>query len=148
MVQSNATTMDDYLKELPEERREMMNEIRNVILENLPEGYEERMNWGMISYEIPLETYPDTYNKQPLSYVAVASQKRHMAIYLMGCYMDQKQTKLLHDAFSDLGVKPNMGKSCVRFTKLEKIPLDTIGKLVGMMSVEDYIKRYESSRKR
>jgi uncharacterized protein YdhG (YjbR/CyaY superfamily) len=148
MVQSNATTMDDYLKKLPEERREMMIEIRKVILENLPEGYEERMNWGMISYEIPLETYPDTYNKQPLSYVAVASQKRHMAIYLMGCYMDQEQTKLLHDAFDVMGVKPNMGKSCVRFTKLEKIPLETIGKLVGMMSVDDYIKRYESSRKK
>ena len=148
MVESKETKLDNYLNELPEDRREMMIEIRKVILENLPEGYEERMNWGMISYEIPLETYPDTYNKQPLSYVAVASQKRHMAIYLMGCYMDQEQTKLLHDAFDVMGVKPNMGKSCVRFTKLEKIPLETIGKLVGMMSVDDYIKRYESSRKR
>lgn len=148
MVESKETKLDNYLNELPEDRREMMIEIRKVILENLPEGYEERMNWGMISYEIPLKTYPDTYNKQPLSYVAVASQKRHMAIYLMGCYMDQEQTKLLHDAFDVMGVKPNMGKSCVRFTKLEKIPLETIGKLVGMMSVDDYIKRYESSRKR
>ncbi len=148
MVESKETKLDNYLNELPEDRREMMIEIRKVILENLPEGYEERMNWGMISYEIPLETYADTYNKQPLSYVAVASQKRHMAIYLMGCYMDQEQTKLLHDAFDVMGVKPNMGKSCVRFTKLEKIPLETIGKLVGMMSVDDYIKRYESSRKR
>ena len=148
MVESKETKLDNYLNELPEDRRDMMIEIRNVILDNLPKGYEERMNWGMISYEIPLETYPDTYNKQPLSYVAVASQKRHMAIYLMGCYMDQEQTKLLHDAFDVMGVKPNMGKSCVRFTKLEKIPLETIGKLVGMMSVDDYIKRYESSRKR
>lgn len=148
MVQSNAATIDDYLKELPEDRRDMMIEIRDVILKNLPKGYEEKMNWGMISYEIPLKTYPDTYNKQPLSYVAVASQKRHMAIYLMGCYMDQEQTKMLLDAFSDMGVKPNMGKSCVRFTKLEKIPLETIGKLVGLMSVDDYIKRYEASRKK
>ena len=148
MVESKETKLDNYLNELPEDRREMMIEIRKVILENLPEGYEERMKWGMISYEIPLETYPDTYNNQPLSYLAVASQKRHMAIYLMGCYMDQEQTKLLHDAFDIMGVKPNMGKSCVRFTKLEKIPLETIGKLVGMMTVDDYIKRYEFSRKK
>lgn len=148
MVQSKAITIEDYLNELPDDRREIVSKVRSVILKNLPDGYVERMNWGMISYEIPLETYPVTYNKQPLSYVSIASQKRHMAIYLMGCYMDQDQTKLLLDAFDEMGVKPNMGKSCVRFTKLEKIPLDTIGDLVSMMSVEDYIKRYESSREK
>ena len=95
-MQSKATTIEDYLNELPEDRREAISTIRDKILENLPGGYVESMNWGMISYEIPLETYPDTYNKQPLGIAALASQKNHMAIYMMGCYMvPEQQEKLL-----------------------------------------------------
>ncbi len=148
MVQSKATTIEDYLNELPEDRREAISTIRDKILENLPGGYVESMNWGMISYEIPLETYPDTYNKQPLGIAALASQKNHMAIYMMGCYMVPEQQEKLLKAYKEMGVKPNMGKSCIRFTKLEKIPLDTIVGLIRDFPVDEYIKHYESVKKK
>ena len=148
MVQSKAQTVNEYLNELPDDRSRIISTIRDVILNNLPAGYQETMTWGMISYEIPLETSPDTYNGQPLFYVALASQKRHMAIYMHGVYTSEKQQKILKDAFEDMGIKPNMGKSCIRFTKLEKIPLETIGELISMISVDDYIARYESMRKK
>lgn len=147
-MQSKAKTVMQYLEELPPNRREAISALRNLILENLPRGYEETMNWGCISYEIPLETYPDTYNGQPLFYVALASQKRHMAVYMHGVYSDPKQLKILKDAFKDMNVKPNMGKSCIRFKKLEKLPLETIGKLIAETSVEDYIKHYKDVRKK
>ena len=148
MVQSKAKTVEDYLNELPDDRQAAIAALREIILDNIPGGYVETMNWGMISYEIPLETYPDTYNGKPLSYVALASQKQHMAVYMHGVYADPKQLKILTDAFTDMGVKPNMGKSCIRFTKLEKIPLVTIGNLIAMTSVEDYITHYEKVKKK
>ena len=86
MVSSKASTVDQYLAELPPERREIVSTVRSVILANLPQGYAESMNWGMISYEIPLEDYPDTYNGQPLGYLALAAQKRHYSLYMLGVY--------------------------------------------------------------
>ncbi len=148
MFQSKATTIEDYLNELPEDRREGISTIRDKILENLPRGYVESMNWGMISYEIPLETYPDTYNKQPLGIAALASQKNHMAIYMLGCYMVPEQQEKLLKSYKEMGVKPNMGKSCIRFAKLEKIPLDTIVSLIHDFPVDEYIKHYESVKKK
>jgi hypothetical protein len=147
-MQSEATSIQKYLKELPENRQLAIATIRDLVLKNLPDGYVETMNWGMISYEIPLETYPDTYNGKPLFYVAIASQKNNMAIYMHSVYVSEKQTNILLEAFKKMNVKPNMGKSCIRFTKLEKIPLDTIGKLVAMTSVNDYIKQYEKVKKK
>tara|TARA_B100000315_G_scaffold259111_1_gene313687 strand:+ start:2260 stop:2532 length:273 start_codon:yes stop_codon:yes gene_type:complete len=88
MVQSKAHTVEEYMSELPEDRRQIISEVRKLILENIPEGYVETMNWGMISYEIPLEHYPETYNKQPLGLAALASQKNHMALYMMCVYMN------------------------------------------------------------
>jgi uncharacterized protein YdhG (YjbR/CyaY superfamily) len=85
-MQSKSTTIEDYLSNLPDDRAEQITRVRQTILENLPEGYEETMNWGMISYQVPLSVYPDTYNKQPLLYAALASQKNHMAVYLSGIY--------------------------------------------------------------
>ncbi len=147
MVQSKAQTAQAYLEELPEDRREIVSTIRDQILKNLPDGYVESMNWGMLCYEIPLETYSDTYNKQPLGIASIASQKNHISIYMMGCYMVPDQYKILEKAFADMGVKPNMGKSCIRFTKLEKIPLDTIVELIRDFPVDEYIKYYESVKK-
>jgi hypothetical protein len=148
MVQIKTKTVEDYLNELPDDRQAAIAALREIILDNIPGGYVETINWGAISYEIPLETYPDTYNGKPLSYVALASQKQHMAVYMHGVYADPKQLKILTDAFKDMRVKLNMGKSCIRFTKLEKIPLDTIGNLIAMTSVEDYIKHYEKVKKK
>ena len=88
MAKSNAATVQEYLDELPEDRRAVVAAVRDVVLRHLPKGYGENMNWGMISYEIPLERYPDTYNGQPLSYMALAAQKNHYALYLMCFYGD------------------------------------------------------------
>ena len=147
-MQSKASTVKQYLKELPDNRRETISTIRDRILKILPTGYVETMNWGMISYEIPLKTYPDTYNKQPLPIASLASQKNHMAIYMLGCYMVPNQQEKLLNAYKEMGVKHNMGKSCIRFTKLEKIPLDTIIEIIRDFPVDEYIKHYEAVKKK
>ncbi len=146
-MQSAARNVEAYLNDLPLEKREAIGKVRNVILTHLPDGSVEVMNWGMITYEIPLAIFPNTYNKQPLMYAALASQKHYMSIYICGVYSDKNQLKKLKKAFSNIGVKPNMGKSCIRFTKLEKIPLETIGELIAEYSVEEYIKHYNRCRK-
>ncbi|MBC8345406.1 MAG: DUF1801 domain-containing protein [Candidatus Marinimicrobia bacterium] len=146
-MQSNAKTVQEYLKEIPEKRQDALSTVRDVILNNLPTGYVEVMNWGMITYEIPLKTFPGTYNKQPLMYAALASQKNHMAIYMSCVYSDENQLMKLQNAFAKMGIKPNMGKSCIRFKDVSKIPLTTIGELIGAYSVEDYIQNYNRCRK-
>ncbi|MCA9381653.1 DUF1801 domain-containing protein [Candidatus Dojkabacteria bacterium] len=147
-MKSNASTPEGYIDSLPEDRRNAIKEVRKVILKNLPKGYEEAMNWGMITYQIPLATYPITYNKQPLMYAALGSQKNYMAVYLMGLYANSKEEKWFEEEYIKTGKKLNKGKSCVKFTKLENLPLDLIGKAVAKTSVEEYIKIYEESRKR
>lgn len=148
MASSKATTVDDYLKELPEERSAVISRVREVILENLPEGYRETMNWGMIAYEVPLETYPDTYNKQPLMYMALAAQKNHYAVYSSGVYMDPLGEAWLQAEFEKAGKKLDMGKSCIRFRKLENLPLGVIGKVAAGQPVEEFIRAYEEGRKK
>ena len=146
MISSSITTPADYLASLPEDRREIISAVRDLILQNLPEGYQETINWGMLSYEIPLETYPDTYNKNPLSNVGLAAQKNYNSLYLMAIYQNPADYQELVDAFAEMGIKPNLGKSCVRFTKLDQLPLDTIARLIAKTSVADYIHIYETSQ--
>lgn len=146
MVQSKATTVKQYLDELPDDRRKAIAEIRKVICKNLPRGYDEVMRWGMICYEIPLKRYPDTYNKQPLMYAALASQKNHLAIYLTHVYQCPKTSAWLKDAFAKAGKKLDMGKSCIRFKKLDDLPLEVIGEAVGRQSVDQFIAFYEKAR--
>ena len=148
MVSSSATSVEEYLNELPEDRRQVISAVREVILRNLPEGYQEAMNWGMISYEIPLERYPETYNSQPLSYLALAAQKRHYALYLMCVYGNEKQENWLRNEFQRAGKRLDMGKSCVRFRKLEDLPLAAIGQVVASLSPTEFIARYEASRRK
>jgi hypothetical protein len=105
------------------------------------------MRWGMISYEIPLERYPDTYNGQPLLYAALAAQKHYYALYLMCVYQDPKLERLLRDGFARAGTKLDMGKSCVRFRKIEDLPLDTVGRIVAGTPPDQFIARYERVRK-
>ena len=145
-MRSEAESVTEYVAELPKDRREAIKEVRGTILANLPEGYEETMNWGMISYEVPLETYPDTYNGKPLMYVGLASQKRHMAVYLSGVYSDEKRREAFLEDYRASGKKLDMGKSCVRFTKLENLPVELIGKAVAELSVERFIAQYEAGR--
>ncbi|MDQ3698390.1 MAG: DUF1801 domain-containing protein [Gemmatimonadota bacterium] len=147
MVSNPATTVKDYLAALPPERRAVVSAVRDVVRRNLPAGYQETMNWGMISYEIPLERYPTTYNKQPLAYAALAAQKNYYALYLMGAYADPVQDRLLKEEFKRAGKKLDMGKSCLRFRKLEDIPLDVIGRIIASTPPDEMIARYEESRR-
>ncbi|MEJ2481832.1 MAG: DUF1801 domain-containing protein, partial [Gemmatimonadota bacterium] len=132
-MRSEAKTVEEYLAELPEDRREAISTVRNVILEHLPEGYEESMNWGMIAYEVPLSVYPDTYNGQPLSYAALASQKNHMAVYLSGIYTDEEARTKFERDYRTTGKRFDVGKSCVRFRKLEDLPLPVIAEAIAYL---------------
>lgn len=148
MARSEANTVLGYLNELPEDRRMVMSAVRDMIVKHLPKGYVESMGYGMICYSIPLERYPDTYNKQPAGYVALAAQKNYYALYLMGVYGDAKKEKQLADAFAKLGKKMDMGKSCLRFRKLEDLPLGAIGKVIASMPPEELIGKMERAKKR
>ena len=148
MVASGAQTVAEYLDELPPDRREVVSAVREVILSNLPEGYREDMSWGMIGYEVPLETYPTTYNGRPLGYVALAAQKNNYALYLNSVYMDPDREQALRDAFARKGSRLDMGKSCLRFRKLDDLPLDVIGEIVAATPVSELIATYEKSRQK
>jgi uncharacterized protein YdhG (YjbR/CyaY superfamily) len=145
-MRSRATTVGQYLAELPADRRIALEAVRAVVLENLPDGYEEVMNWGMITYEVPLETYPDTYNRQPLMFAALASQKNHMSVYLTGIYLSDEAREEFEAAYRATGKRFDVGKSCVRFQTLEDLPLELIGKTVRSVPVDRLIARFEESR--
>ena len=145
-MRSDAETVDAYLAELPAERREAVEAVRRVILENLPDGFVEGMQYGMIGYYVPLERYPETYNGQPLGVAALASQKRYLALYLMGIYADG-DAAWFRERWTAAGKKLDMGKSCVRFRRLEDVPLDVVGEAIARTSVEDFIALYERSRR-
>ena len=145
-MRSDASTVEEYLGELPDERRADLLAVRQVILENLPRGYEEVMNWGMITYQVPLETYPDTYNKQPLMYAALAAQKNHMSVYLMGIYMDETVSETFEAAYRATGKRYDVGKSCVRFKKLEDLPLELIGESIASLQVDAFVEQVKAVR--
>ena len=147
MGERAAATVAEYLAELPKERRSALEAVRRVIRRNLPAGYRETESWGAIAYEVPLKRYPNTYNKKPLAYVCLASQKNYCALYLMGVYQVPAQAAKLKAAFAAAGKKADMGKSCIRFRAASDLPLDAIGKLVAGTSVDTFIARYEASRR-
>ncbi|MBB5808749.1 uncharacterized protein YdhG (YjbR/CyaY superfamily) [Saccharothrix ecbatanensis] len=144
MVQSKAETVEEYLAELPEERRATVSAVRDVILANLPEGYDEGIQWGMITYSVPLEVSGKTYNGQPLAYVSLASQKNYLSLYLMGVYGEREQEFRVE--FEATGRKLDMGKSCVRFKRADDLPLDLIGREVARHSVADYVAKVQAAR--
>jgi len=148
MVKSKATTVEEYISELPDERTSDIKAVRNLIIENLPKGYVETMQYGMITYVIPIDRYPNTYNGLPLGYISLASQKNYMALYLMNVYSNKEIESNFKDRYIASGKKLDMGKSCVRFKKLEDLPLDLIGETIAMTSVDDFISVYEESRNR
>lgn len=148
MAKSAAATVDQYLAELPAERREIVAAVREMILRHLPVGYQETINWGMISYEIPLAQYPTTYNGQPLGYLALAAQKNYYALYLLRVNGDAELEARLKEAFSRAGKKLDMGKACLRFRKLTDVPWDAIGEIVASTSPAQYIAHYEAARQR
>jgi hypothetical protein len=147
MSGSEARTVEEYLVELPEERRRIIKELRGVILENLPPGYEETMNWGMITYQVPLERYPDTYNGRPLMYAALAAQKNGYSLYLTAVYQREELKQRLLQAYEQTGLKPDLGKSCIRFRRVDQLPLEEIGRLVAEKTVDEFIADYEAARR-
>ena len=149
-MQSNAKTVQEYIAELPPNRAEAIRTVRELILENLPEGYEEVMNWGMITYQVPLSVYPDTYNKKPLMFAALASQKNHMAVYLSSIYTDEKKRQRFEEEYRSTGKRFDVGKSCVRFRTLEDLPLPLIGRAIADMDRDEFVdlaKRVLAGRK-
>lgn len=145
-MRSDAATVDEYLASLPDERREAIEVVRNEILANLPDGYEEAMNWGMIAYQVPLSINPDTYNGQPLMYAALASQKNHMAVYLTSVYAQEASRLAFVEAYQATGKKADIGKSCVRFKTLDDLPLDLIGQTIASTPVDTFINEVEEAR--
>ena len=149
---SEAITPDQYIKILPDDRREAVLRLRNTILENLPKGFKEEMSYGMIGYVVPHEIYPDGYHcdpKLPLPFVSIASQKNFIALYHMGIYAMPKLLKWFETEFpKHTTLKLDMGKSCIRFKRPEHIPYQLIGELIKKVSVQDWIKVYEDQLKR
>jgi len=138
-MQTSATTVEDYLASLSPERAEAMREVRAVILEHLPSGLEESINWGMIAYEVPLSVSGKTYNGQPLAHTALASQKNYMSLYLMSIYTDDDRAAAFETAYRATGKRYDVGKSCVRFRRVEDLPLELIGETIAACSVEDLV---------
>ena len=148
MASSSATTVTEYLAELPADRRLAISAVRKVIKANLPAGYKEVMQHGMICYVVPLTTYPDTYNGQPLCYAALASQKQYMSVYLTNVYGTKNVEAWFRERWAQTGKKLNMGKSCVRFKQLEDLPLDLIGETIAKTPLKAFLKIVEAVHKK
>jgi hypothetical protein len=146
MTASAATTVEAYLDSLPPERQHVLAAVRAVILANLPAGYQEGMQYGMIGYFVPLERYPITYNKQPLSYAALAAQKNYLSLYLNCVYGSAELRAQFEAAYRQSGKRLDMGKSCVRFKRLDDLPLDLVGRTIAATPVDQYIAHYEQFR--
>ena len=138
-MQSKARTVPEYLKSLPEDRRRQIETVRKAIRKHLPRGFEEVMNWGMITYQVPLKDFPDTYNGQPLLYAALTSQKNHMAVYLSGVYAVEAERRRFESAYKASGKRMDMGKSCVRFKSIDDLPLELIGQSIAAFSMEKFV---------
>ncbi|CAN5688636.1 DUF1801 domain-containing protein [soil metagenome] len=151
-MQSQALTPQEYVDSLPGDRKQAINELRKVILKNLPEGFCEVMGYGMLAYVVPHSLYPAGYHcdpRQQLPFISIASQKNFIAIYHMGIYADEKLLNWFTDEYKHQGnTKLDMGKSCIRFKKPELIPFDLIGKLASKITPEEWIAVYETKFKR
>ena len=148
MFTHKARSVREYLQQVPPDRRKTLSTVRNVVLENLPNGYSEEIGWGAITYAIPLEDYSNTYNGRPLCVAALAAGKSYCSIYLMAAYGNAKTRKRLEEAFKKSGKKLKMGKACVRFKTADDLPLDAIGEVIAMVPPDKYIAAYEASRKK
>lgn len=149
-MQSKATTVDAYMKELPADRLEAMTKLRKVIRKNIPKGFQECMNYGMIGFVVPHKLYAEGYHcdpSMPLPFMNIASQKNNISVYHMGIYADQKILKWFEGEYKKLNIgKLDMGKSCIRFKNMYKIPYDLIGQLAAKITVDEWVGRYEEMK--
>lgn len=146
MVSSDAATVDEYLAEMSEDQRGDVETVRVLVLDNLPDGYVETMRWGMITYEVPLETYPDTYNGKPLMYVALAAQKHHLALYLTNVAFIHGGEEAFKTKYLETGKKLDMGRSCLRFKRVGDLAMDLIAESIRSMPPDEFVRQYEASR--
>jgi hypothetical protein len=146
MTAVTARTADEYIAAVPDDRRAAISAVRQVVLEHLPPGYEEGMQYGMIGWYVPLDRFRDTYNGQPLGLAALCNQKRYMSLYLNTVYGDPETERWFRERFAATGKKLDMGKSCVRFRRVEDLPLDVIGETIARTGVDAYLARYEEVR--
>ncbi len=145
-VAGDSGTVDAYLSELPDDRRAAIAAVRAVILEHLPPGFEEGMQYGMIGWSLPLSVFPNTYNGQPLTIIGLAAQKNYLSLYLMGVYGDEDSR--FREQWQATGKKLDMGKSCVRFRRLDDVPLEVVGEAIARTSVEELIAAHERAHAR
>lgn len=145
-MRSDAQTVDEYLISVDPKWIGIITKLRKIIVENIPQEIEERMNYGMIGYVIPHSIYPEGYHanpEEPLPYINLAAQKNNVSLYHMGVYGDPELERWFNERYrEEVGKKPNMGKSCIRFRKEEEIPFTLIEELMGKITIEDYIDRY------
>jgi hypothetical protein len=149
-MRSNAKTVPEYLNSLPKDRRHIIEGLRNIIVQNLPAGYEETMQYGLIEYAVPLKRYPRGYlgdRKTPLPCAALASQKNYLSLYLMSIYGDRDFEEWFKQECISSGKTLDIGKSCVRFKRLDDLPLNVIAKAVARVPVNEFIKQYERVKK-
>jgi uncharacterized protein DUF1801 len=146
MVRSTARSPDEYIASLPPDRREAITAVRDVIRRNLPDGFEEGMEFGVLTWYVPLERFADTYNGRPLGLVALASQKQYMAVYLNTVYGDSQLADWFRARYAASGKRLSMGKSCVRFRSLDDLPLDVIGETVAKVPLDRFVERYQATR--
>ena len=148
-MQSSASTPNQYIAELPEDRKEVMQQLRETVKKNLPKGFEEAMQYGMISYVVPHSIYPDGYHCKPtdaLPFLSIASQKNHIAFYHMGVYSKPELLKWFTEEYpKHANGKLDMGKSCIRFKNPKNIPFDLLGELTTKISVAEWIEMYEKA---
>jgi uncharacterized protein YdhG (YjbR/CyaY superfamily) len=151
-MQSNATSIEAYLEEIPEERKETFHKLRDTILKNIPKGFSEQLSYGSLGYVVPHSIYPNGYHcnpKLPLPFIAIASQKNFIALYHMGIYAKPELLNWFVAEYPKHSTqKLDMGKSCIRFKKMDQIPFELIAELVQKMSVQEWITCYESSFKK
>lgn len=151
-MQYKASTVDEYIDQLPEERQVVLNKLRKLANKKLPKGFEEALNYGMPAWVVPHTTYPDGYHcdpKLPLPFLSIASQKNFVAVYNMGCYADPELMEWFTNEYpKHVKTKLDMGKSCVRFKKMENIPYELLGELFSKVTVKEWIARYENAFKK
>jgi hypothetical protein len=145
-MRSDADTVEQYVNSLPPERRTVITTVRDVINRALPDGYVEHIAFGMIAWSVPLERFPDTYNGQPLGYVALAAQKRYYSLYLNTVYAGSVEAADFRRRWEATGRRLDMGKSCVRFTKLDDLDLGLVAEVVTATSVDEFTRQYEQMR--
>lgn len=149
---STAKTPQEYIDLLPDERRPVMTKLRQTILAHLPDGFEETMSYGMIGYVVPHSVYPDGYHCDttlPLPFLNIASQKNFIALYHSGIYANEDLLKWFREEYPKHSAnKLDMGKSCIRFKNINKLPFDLIAELIGKMSCQEWITCYETAMKK